>query len=170
MERTLDLQSRIKVLDYPGCIPSKCMICGRGPDPDRKFIDFGQQIEFYGAIYYCDICMSEVAKAVGYIHLSVATAVENLYRELRDKYITDLAELEGYRDVFAGLRNHGIGIPNVFSVVPNLPEVATHFVAEFDSTGESAARADSGSDESSSIEGSDGISVVATYKGKRPAL
>lgn len=58
--------SRFSVTPLPSMSPACCKICGtatRGP-----FIDMHHAEEFYGSIYYCFDCASELAALVGFVH------------------------------------------------------------------------------------------------------
>jgi hypothetical protein len=165
--REYSLQGRVKVLDYPYAAPSKCVVCGSGPEAGRKFIDFGQQLEFYGAIYYCSDCMREVAMCVGFYPVAEFEKLEDMYHNLSAKYDRDLAELEGYRDVFASLRRSGISVPSIPSSSFDLSKDAVPQPEEYDQPAQLAGGSDSGSDESSSVKGPDNVHAVAARTTKR---
>jgi hypothetical protein len=42
-------------------------MCGSAGDDERKFIDFGFQLDWYGAVYFCTECIKEFAQAAGYV-------------------------------------------------------------------------------------------------------
>jgi hypothetical protein len=48
------LQSRFQLLPRPAASPGKCSVCGV---VNREVIDFGLDIEFYGAVVICTECM-----------------------------------------------------------------------------------------------------------------
>lgn len=52
------LNSRFRLLDRPLAIPGKCVICGA---VDRPVIDTRWNIDYYGAVYFCVNCLTEVA-------------------------------------------------------------------------------------------------------------
>lgn len=92
---------RIQVLDFPKAAPGKCAICGfaGGIESDeRKFIDWGFDLDFYGAIILCEKCVECMANALGFASPWQIFAVEKLCSSLTDR-VTEL-ETEN-----AGLRN-----------------------------------------------------------------
>jgi len=82
----LTAQSRFKVLDTPVLAPGTCFVCGSAGDDKRKFIDFGKQIEWYGAVYVCTECIVEVAEASEYIPVASFDSLHTELRELQVKY------------------------------------------------------------------------------------
>lgn len=56
LERTKAL-SNLQVIDRPIMIPAKCANCGAGVS-DRKYIDFGLDVESYGVVYLCEFCIT----------------------------------------------------------------------------------------------------------------
>jgi hypothetical protein len=61
--------SHVQLVDTPLQSPGTCVLCGvAGPCSDgRKFVDFGLQIEFYGAVVFCTSCIGSVATVAGFI-------------------------------------------------------------------------------------------------------
>lgn len=82
----LSAQSRLKVLDTPVLAPGVCFLNGCVGDGKRKFIDFGRNIEWYGAVYICTECIIEVVDAADYISVANFDKLHNEYRELKVKY------------------------------------------------------------------------------------
>lgn len=65
---TVHPSGRVKVLPLPLALPGKCVICGASNNDDGRFyIDFGFEIDFYGVVYFCSHCFSEVAATIGFI-------------------------------------------------------------------------------------------------------
>lgn len=62
------LTSRFQLLDRPVAHPGKCCVCGA---TDRECVDFGMDLEDYGAVYFCTSCLREVGLIVGLIHPDV---------------------------------------------------------------------------------------------------
>lgn len=71
------VQSRIKVFNRPPSSPGKCAVCGSSNKP---VIDIGLDVDFYGVVYFCNECATQIGKAVGmHIHDEVITLqMENL--------------------------------------------------------------------------------------------
>lgn len=66
----LPLTSRFHMVEKPVAHPGKCIVCGA---VDRACIDFGMDIDDYGAVYFCFDCMREGGLAAGLIHPDVYT-------------------------------------------------------------------------------------------------
>jgi hypothetical protein len=65
--KELSPQSRYSIHTAPPKAPGKCFICSTGGGVDeRKFLDFGKQLKWYGAVYFCSECIREIAEALGY--------------------------------------------------------------------------------------------------------
>lgn len=63
----LSPQSRFSVHDNPDVAPGKCAVCASVGGDGRKFIDFGMQLDWYGAVYFCTFCVAELAGAGGFV-------------------------------------------------------------------------------------------------------
>lgn len=71
----------MQVLQLPTSLPGKCSLCGASDNNDgREYVDIGFELDFYGVIYFCTHCFSEISTAVGFFS--------------SDKYHTKNAELE----------------------------------------------------------------------------
>jgi hypothetical protein len=60
----LSTVSRFKLLERPLAIPGKCVTCGA---VDRPVIDTGWNIDYYGVVYFCTFCLTEVATVIGMV-------------------------------------------------------------------------------------------------------
>lgn len=78
-------QSRIQVLDVPISLPGVCTMCGSPGGDGRKFLDFGFQLDWYGAVYFCSECIKEFAQAANYIPVG---AFEEQSKELAKLQVT----------------------------------------------------------------------------------
>lgn len=69
-----NVNSRFRILDEPNIMPGKCAVCGgvRGP-----VVDFGLNIQFYGAVMLCVPCVTEAGDRVGMVRPEV-NASDNL--------------------------------------------------------------------------------------------
>lgn len=60
-------------------LPANCLSCGSSQN-NRKYIDLGLAVEFYGSIYFCEFCFSAVAEDLEYVpqgqHISVAVQLD----------------------------------------------------------------------------------------------
>lgn len=76
------LNSRFKLLDRPVAIPGKCVVCGA---VDRPVVDTGWSIDYYGVVYFCVFCLTEVAEVIGMINGKLLQAAEmNSARQFED--------------------------------------------------------------------------------------
>lgn len=60
-------QSRVYILDTPVALPGHCVMCRASRNDDRKYVDFGMQLDFYGSVIFCTFCIRDVAAAVGFV-------------------------------------------------------------------------------------------------------
>lgn len=77
---------RVQVIKTPIASPGTCVLCGTSGDEKRTFIDFGKQLDWYGAIYFCNECIREVSLAIGYIPVDGFDQLHNDYRKLSIEY------------------------------------------------------------------------------------
>lgn len=80
----MDTASRIKLLDLPVAAPGVCALCGSANKP---VIDFGKQLDWYGAVYFCQDCIREVSEAIGYVPIEP-------FKDLHDKLRSTEIELD----------------------------------------------------------------------------
>lgn len=52
------INGRFRLLDKPVAMPGKCSVCG---SVEREVLDFGLDVEFYGAVVICVSCLTEAA-------------------------------------------------------------------------------------------------------------
>lgn len=67
----METQPNARVISHrvPPAAPGKCVVCGYsgGKDEDeRTFIDFGFDLDYYGVVYFCSGCMTEIANVLGF--------------------------------------------------------------------------------------------------------
>lgn len=72
--------SRVQLLDTPVAAPGVCALCGSA---NKRVVDFGKQLDWYGAVYFCEDCIREIAEAIGFIPVDPLTKLNNEHRELR---------------------------------------------------------------------------------------
>jgi len=73
---------RFNVSKTPSALPSKCVVCGAWGGDGRDFVDFGMDIDFYGAIYFCSVCLTECCNKLGYISPDQWQSVNTMNDEL----------------------------------------------------------------------------------------
>lgn len=76
-------QSRVTLIDTPVAEPGVCVLCGSAGDKERKFVDFGKQLDWYGAIYFCTFCIAEVLTVCGFVPVASFDAIHNDLRNLQ---------------------------------------------------------------------------------------
>lgn len=94
--------SRVQVLDNPILAPGTCCLCGSAGGDGRKFIDFGKQLDWFGAVYFCSHCIAEVARSIGFIPVA---AFDQLYSENRDLQIAFDQLKAKYESMDSGIRS-----------------------------------------------------------------
>jgi hypothetical protein len=92
----------ILIVDKPTAMPAKCRICSVGSDSDREWwIDTGVMEEWYGAVYYCSTCLTQMANMAGFLSIEQAAELDrdnqNVRKQLSD-YETDFALLRSVLD------------------------------------------------------------------------
>lgn len=55
------INGRFQYSDRPNVLPGKCAVCG---SVERPVIDFGMQLDFYGAVLLCTTCILEAASLI----------------------------------------------------------------------------------------------------------
>lgn len=81
MTTEISPQSRISILGTPIIAPGTCILCGSAGDGERTFVDFGKQVDWIGAIYFCSECFAEVATVLGFIPVA---KFDELLQELKE--------------------------------------------------------------------------------------
>jgi len=107
----LPLTSRFKLVEKPVAHPGKCVVCGA---VDRPCIDFGMDIDDYGAVYFCTDCMREGGLAAGLIHPRMYEqaqlgAEQSLYKYLQERELRIVTN--GFVECFNRLLD---SLPNAF--------------------------------------------------------
>ena len=59
--------SRFSIHENPNVAPGNCAVCRHSGGDGRYFVDFGLQLDWYGAVYFCSECVRELAGAIGYV-------------------------------------------------------------------------------------------------------
>jgi hypothetical protein len=96
------------ISDAPYFKPSKCANCGSTKEDGRKYLNFNLDIDWYGIVYLCGLCLKDIATAFGLfrdLEDQLAKAVDALASitnseekgvELQQKVIQTLKEFEEY--------------------------------------------------------------------------
>lgn len=124
-------QSRIQVLNLPVALPGHCVMCGAvDGEKNRKYIDTGFSLDWFGAVYFCTFCIAEIVEAVGEFvpkqqHNEVILAHGLL--EQMNTYL--MAEVRRVKDVLRNLgidpdRNYGDSVSELLPSVEVLQDDA----------------------------------------------
>lgn len=57
--------SKYQISDVPMFKPGKCANCGSSKNDGRKYVDFGLEVDWYGTVFLCGHCLTDVANAMG---------------------------------------------------------------------------------------------------------
>jgi len=138
--------------------PGKCACCGTGAGvDDRKFIDFGITLEFYGVVYLCGLCVICIAQDLGFVPLSQRERYETTITELESQLTGVKAENEALRYAMASILNLPLAPPvNIDSLVGRIVSDVQNAIARAKDAGESEGF-DLGLGEGCGIEGSDDV-------------
>lgn len=157
MTTEIDPSSRVQVLNVPVMAPGICMLCGIADGDNRTFVDFGKQVEWYGAVYFCSECFGEIARALRWI--PVAEYNELLEQHKKASAIYEIS-VTSNRKITDALRV-------VFSELGREPESVDDYIRNLmasveESTGPETDnghtdKRESETNESGSVEGSDDL-------------
>lgn len=94
----LSPQSRFTVHNNPDVAPGKCAVCSSVGGDDRQFIDFGMQLDWYGAVYFCTFCVRELAAAGGFVSVENYKKVLEQSQSLKSELSVVNESFRDYRD------------------------------------------------------------------------
>lgn len=121
--KQLDPDTKFKVLNRGSLLaPACCSSCGNG-DSERYYVDFGLFIDYFGQVYFCNICISDAAENIGllndteieFLKNQVKTSADEL-AELNNRYEAEHAELEHFRSLFDGNGGRVVNSAGIISV------------------------------------------------------
>lgn len=107
--------SKYRILAVPDVSPGKCANCGSSKNDGRKYVDFGLQVDWYGAVFLCGECLHDVSNAMGLFDALRAELVEAQEKkisadalqetgvELHDRVVKTFKELEEF---YVGVSTH----------------------------------------------------------------
>jgi hypothetical protein len=113
--------SKYHIEDVPMYKPGKCGNCGSSKNDGRKYVDFGLELDWYGTVYLCGLCLRDVAQTMGLFkdleNALMQAEMKNVARndlqeqgvELHDKVVQAFKEFEEfYADVSASSVDNNI--------------------------------------------------------------
>lgn len=85
-------------------LPAKCISCGgTGLRDGRKFIDFGLNVDYYGAVYFCVPCFSAGIEVLGWLSPDESIKYREEYKRLRRLCIKLEDDLVQYRNILGSV-------------------------------------------------------------------
>lgn len=151
---------KIKVLDRPLALPGECIVCrygGGDGDDSRKFIDFDFDIEFYGTVYFCSVCITSIFNQLGFLN-------PEQYEELVERLSVSegstsrlLVENASLRSAISALSNDSFD----FGVVANSSSVEQH-ESHADGINSESESIDRKAEPSDSEQGRDNVSATSS--------
>lgn len=80
--------------------PAKCIICsGTGLRDGRKFVDFGFNIDYYGALYFCQPCYADGIEKLGFFSPDQFNALHEKCTKILASYIVLEEDNAQYRNI-----------------------------------------------------------------------
>lgn len=119
--------SKYQISDVPMFKPGKCANCGASKNDGRRYVDFGLEVDWYGTVFLCGDCLTDVANAMG----------------LFDKFKEAIEEVKANSFSLDVLREQGFAVQ--YNLEKTIGEVKEYF-ANLHSLGD-----DSSSDSNSSV-------------------
>lgn len=108
--KAFDPDSKFKILGRGSLLaPACCASCG-GSDAERRYLDLGLFYDFEGQVYFCTICVEEMAETIGLLNSTELEFLQELntklaadYSELKNRYEEEHERLQHFDSLFAGL-------------------------------------------------------------------
>lgn len=92
--------SRVTLLDLPVAAPGVCALCGSANKP---VVDFGKQLDWYGAVYFCHDCIREVAEVIGYVPIEPFQKLNEEYRKLTVENARLVSHIQKLKETLSAL-------------------------------------------------------------------
>lgn len=112
--------SKYRIIDVPDFKPGKCANCGASKNDGRQYIDFGQEIDWYGIIFFCGFCIKDIAINFGLFN-QFEQEIESLKAkltnggfllekgdELEERFLLIFKEVKEYFDSLRALRDESV--------------------------------------------------------------
>lgn len=75
--------SKYRILERPDVNPAKCANCGGFKDDGRLYIDFGLHVDWYGAVFLCGLCLTEISTKMG-LHRALEVKILQLENQIQE--------------------------------------------------------------------------------------
>lgn len=95
----IDPAGRVQIVLDPA-LPSKCIVCDKGPGKGLKFVDFNVSLDWYGAVVFCIDCIKECITVAEHDPVS---EIEAKLKAKEEELEVATHELIRYRTAFDGL-------------------------------------------------------------------
>jgi hypothetical protein len=156
---TTTAQSRVQVIETPILAPGHCILCGSVGGDDRKFLDFGKSIKWFGAVYFCTFCFRDFAEAAGFIPVDSFDSLHNELRALQIKFDQMVAKYKPVADVLEQFSNASNSSSDVdtYSVLLSKFEASREGAKTESRATSGTEEGDSETNESTNVEGSDDL-------------
>ncbi len=119
--------SKYRIYDFPPVQPSKCANCGSSKVDGRKYVDIDLQVDWYGVVYFCTLCLHDIADKAG-LYDELSAEIERANNTALK--LSTLAE-QGKR-----LR---VELQDVFGEVKEYLGIIDHYITNDDSTPDSGS-------------------------------
>lgn len=93
---------KVALVKYPA-LPSTCLVCNGSADGKKDFVDWGMNVDWYGALVICEFCIVECLETVGAASKQRHERILRALAEVRAQNAELSAELEKYRNVVVSL-------------------------------------------------------------------
>lgn len=106
--------SKYRILDVPDKQPGKCDNCGASKRDGRKYVDFGLQVDWHGAVHLCTDCLKDISGAAGLFDeleaklellLSENERLSSLQNQGVELHETVVRTFKEFEDFYAGLHS-----------------------------------------------------------------
>jgi len=88
--------------------PGVCALCGASSPDGRKYVDTGWDIDWYGVVYFCSFCFTEIANHLGCLTKEQTDILENELDVARQRIINFNAKERALDDAIKYLRDSGL--------------------------------------------------------------
>lgn len=89
----------------PQALPGSCYLCGSATR--ERFIDMAVSVEFHGAMYLCDLCVTEMATLLGFTSQEGLEALKKQVEDLQSLLFEAQTRADGYERAARGLMDAG---------------------------------------------------------------
>lgn len=158
--KQFDNSSKFQILNRGSLLPPACCASCGGSDAERAYLDLGMFIDYYGQVYFCKNCVSDMAERIGLLNETEIEFLKHFNEtviaelaELKIRYEEEHGELEHYRALFNA---NGSRISESSSVVDS---------EESESSSKSVI--ESGEEQSESNESSEGEGLTESLRIER---